>query len=110
MADFAQMIISWLTTYWPWLVGGLFLIFVIFLIRGLWGGYMLSRRRTDLEERVGEIEAEPSQGVFGALTPALAAQIPESERESTEFRSVLRPCRAVQSQRAFQCPMPCDSC
>jgi len=33
---------------------------------------------------------EPEEGVFGALTPALAAQIPETEKESTDFARLLR--------------------
>lgn len=37
-----------------------------------------------------ELEAAASEGVFGGLTPALAAQIPESKKERGDFQKLLR--------------------
>jgi len=90
MTEIMQSITSWLLLYWPWLVLGAVSLIAITFLWGLWGGGAELRRHRDLETRVGEIEAEPSEGVYGALTPALAAQIPESQRESAEFGQLLR--------------------
>lgn len=35
-------------------------------------------------------EEEPDEGLFGGLTPALAAQLPESEKEQRDFRLLMR--------------------
>src|SRR5256885_872072 len=51
----------------------------------------LTRPPMSLDERLDELESQPvSEGVFGGLTPALAAQIPESAKERGDFRKLLR--------------------
>ncbi|NQU25947.1 MAG: type II secretion system F family protein [Candidatus Nealsonbacteria bacterium] len=51
-----------------------------------------SREATRLDGiRSDELDEEPaSKGLFGALTPALAAQLPESHKEKKDFRLLLR--------------------
>jgi len=81
-----------LQQWWPQLAAllasGLALILIFRIMAG--------KKKRRLEERVtantpSEETAEPaSQGVFGPLTPALAAQIPESEKESRDFAKLLR--------------------
>jgi tight adherence protein C len=54
-------------------------------------GRVFTRRELSLDERLDQLEsAPPSEGVFGGLTPALAAQLPESEKERGDFRKLLR--------------------
>jgi len=62
-----------------------------FLIVRLW-----TRKPDRARSRIDQLcregpEAEPAgEGVFGPLTPALAAQIPESAKERRDFRRLLR--------------------
>ena len=90
MYDLLQNLISWfLGTGWMWVAGVLLLVLVIRLI---W------RRRTAVEDQLqperpdrprSDSEEADNQGLFGSLTPALAAQIPESEKETKDFGKIL---------------------
>lgn len=53
---------------------------------------LLFRRRKPAmtQERTPRIDPRANGGAFGVLTPALAAQIPESEKEKKEFGQMLR--------------------
>jgi tight adherence protein C len=57
---------------------------------------MWTRRPSDEERRLRKlksdepIDPQTGQGVFGPLTPALAAQIPESKKETRDFQILLR--------------------
>ncbi|MEX0867059.1 MAG: type II secretion system F family protein [Pirellulales bacterium] len=56
----------------------------------------LLKRPDRTQQRVEGLRAEVDddlggdEGIFGGLTPALAAQLPESRKEKTEFRDLLR--------------------
>ena len=64
------------------------------------GGFVvlrwLTRKPSRQQLRLRELEADdpaltaPDDGLFGPLTPALAAQIPESEKERRDFQRLLR--------------------
>lgn len=88
--DAIQATPPWLIHNWPWLVGAGAVVLILMIIRAVWASDTAARRRRQLEDRVGEIEADPLPGMFGGLTPALAAQIPESEKESGDFAVMLR--------------------
>ena len=50
-----------------------------------------NREDSRLSEIASEHGGEPAgEGLFGALTPALAAQLPESRKEQRDFRLLLR--------------------
>lgn len=70
------------------------LIFVVVgLVVFLLGRILLngsSRREQRLRELRGESPLDADEGLFGPLTPALAAQIPESEKERRDFQQMLR--------------------
>ena len=55
----------------------------------------LFRKPTPVEARLNKVQPQPtqspdSQGLFGSLTPALAAQLPESRKERRDFQRWLR--------------------
>lgn len=87
--------LSWL----PAIGSGWGLSAVVFVVASL-AFFSIARictRKPDREEvRLGRIrpprlEGEPAgEGLFGSLTPALAAQIPESGKERKDFRLLLR--------------------
>ena len=71
-------------SYWPWfLVAGILLGIVIFL-RWIFG------QRSTVADQPRDFEEDSDRGVFGALTPALAAQIPETAQETRDFGQLLR--------------------
>jgi tight adherence protein C len=74
----------------------------------VWISYRRATRKpSSVERRLGAIhpgrdeEAAAGEGVFGALTPALAAQIPESSRETRDFRKMLRSAGLYQPHAAM---------
>lgn len=82
-----QMLVEWGPSALIFAVAAL----AFFLIARLW------TRKPDREEvRLEKVrrraleEVDPNDGVFGSLTPALAAQIPESEKERRDFNTLLR--------------------
>ncbi|MCG8585903.1 MAG: type II secretion system F family protein [Pirellulales bacterium] len=87
-----------------WLVpGGVFAL----VVAAVWISYRRATRKpSTLERRLGAIhpagdaEVASDQGVFGALTPALAAQIPESRRETRDFSKMLRSAGLYQPHAA----------
>ena len=82
---------------------------VFALVAGaVWVSYRRATRQpSTLERRLGAIhpggdeKTAASEGVFGALTPALAAQIPESRRETRDFRKMLRSAGLYQPHAAI---------
>lgn len=73
---------AWLQRPGSWVALGCGLLALVLVIR-----MILKRTKQVAVERGLEPEAG---GVFGSLTPALAAQIPGSEKERTEFAAMLR--------------------
>jgi tight adherence protein C len=77
-----------------WLIpGAVFAVVSLFI----WLAYRRATRKPSrYEQRLhsivpgGDEESEAGEGIFGAFTPALAAQIPESRRETGDFRKMLR--------------------
>ena len=71
-----------------WIIAGtvtlVSFVILLLLLRLINAGTASKRagRNTEIEDS--------TDGVFGSLTPALAAQIPESEQESTDFSQLLR--------------------
>ena len=51
---------------------------------------LFSRATAQPDSDIDPLDAPPSEGCFGALTPALAAQLPESEKETRDFKKLLR--------------------
>ncbi|MCE9546471.1 MAG: type II secretion system F family protein [Planctomycetia bacterium] len=56
---------------------------------------LMSPKRSRLDERLSQPErnaelTDEENSMFGSLTPALAAQLPESKRDNREFRRMLR--------------------
>ncbi|MEZ6069703.1 MAG: type II secretion system F family protein [Pirellulales bacterium] len=52
--------------------------------------YVFGRATAQPVRDVDPLDAPPSEGIFGPLTPALAAQLPESEKETRDFKKLLR--------------------
>jgi tight adherence protein C len=80
-----------LSAWWPAIVVFVVAVSAFLLIARIW------RRKPSPEEiRLRQIghrtsdEPETGEGVFGPLTPALAAQIPETKRERRDFQRLLR--------------------
>ena len=78
------------------------------VVAAVWISYRRATRKpSGVERRLGAIhpggdeEVEAGQGVFGALTPALAAQIPESRRETRDFNKMLRNAGLYQPHAAM---------
>ena len=82
----------------PWLTewGPSVLVFLIATAAFLAIARIYRRRPNDEEIRLQKITPsdplgpEPGEGVFGPLTPALAVQIPETEKERRDFHVLLR--------------------
>lgn len=51
---------------------------------------VFSRATATAPSDLDPLDAAPSEGIFGPLTPALAAQLPESKKESRDFKKLLR--------------------
>lgn len=82
-------------TFWAdW--GPTILVFVLATVGFYLVGRLLTRRSKREEMRLREIRGpspeddEPGEGVFGPLTEALAAQLPETEKERRDFQVLLR--------------------
>jgi len=65
-----------------WGLAGLVALWLVIRLVRKWRAPKLSESEKE--------ELKREQGIFGALTPALAAQIPESEKESSDFAKMLR--------------------
>ena len=84
---------EWPVGLLPWIPAA----FVVIGVWVIWIRILLRRRTRSVDDRLtkirgtdGDTHLEQSEGVFGALTPALAAQIPESRKESRDFAQLLR--------------------
>jgi tight adherence protein C len=84
-------LVPMLVDWWPSAVIFAVAAVAFFLIVRIW------TRKPDAEavrleklKRRSEGEVDPNDGMFGSLTPALAAQIPESEQERRDFNTLLR--------------------
>ena len=82
-------VVSWfLGTGWIWLAGA---VLCVLIARFIW-----RRRPGAVEDPLqpgrppSDLAEESDPGVFGSLTRSLAAQIPESEKETTDFAQLLR--------------------
>jgi tight adherence protein C len=82
---------GWLSQWGPPALVFVIAALAFFLIARLWTRKP-DRKDVRLKEiRPGELEAEPSEeGLFAALAPALAVQIPETEKERRDFQLLLR--------------------
>jgi len=108
MSEHLEQFYAWLTTStdssgayytypWTWLAAGAVALVLLFC---LWRWLWRSRPATPLETREdrprvteaddADVLYDESDGIFGALTPALAAQLPESQKESSDFAKLLR--------------------
>jgi|TARA_B100000809_G_scaffold264944_1_gene322239 tight adherence protein C len=74
--------------YWPWVLVAFAVMLVLRFIIGRWQGRLEDRRLREQPQR--SVEDDEAEGFFGSLTPAFAAQIPESEQETSDFRQLLR--------------------
>lgn len=87
MNEIITLINNLFESYWLPGVAAILLLLTAILVL-----YFFRRRSADGE---GLAESPPfnedsAEGMFGGLTAALAAQIPETERETTEFATLLR--------------------
>ena len=102
MSEFLHKIEASITAAWNDLVSGshgeiapLAIAFGVAAVAFLLIARRFNRRPPTLQERLDAIErdfdeAEQSGGLFNAIAPALAAQLPESSKEGRDFRKLLR--------------------
>lgn len=81
---------EWLQRPSAWLMIGCASIAAIILLRRLLKRAPAAVAAPSAAAKSAPIEDEDANGVFGALTGPLAAQIPESEKERKEFNQMLR--------------------